>query len=48
MTDLMEDLDRLLGSSDGFLLGGWVGDARKVTSTLQVLGVYGPILTDGL
>ena len=30
MAGLLSDLDRLLGASDGFLLGGWVGDARAL------------------
>jgi alpha-N-acetylglucosaminidase len=30
MTTIMSDIDRLLGSSDGFLLGSWVSNAREV------------------
>jgi alpha-N-acetylglucosaminidase len=32
MTELMSDIDRLLGASDGFLLGKWVGDARALAT----------------
>ena len=33
MTEFMADLDRLLGASDGFLLGQWVSDARSLATT---------------
>eukprot|EP01043_Picozoa_sp_COSAG02_P026577 COSAG02_NODE_1535_length_12053_cov_13.122794_6_plen_281_part_00 len=33
MAAVMSDLDRLLATSDGFLLGQWVADARKLASS---------------
>eukprot|EP00040_Diaphanoeca_grandis_P012322 m.62506 g.62506 ORF g.62506 m.62506 type:complete len:871 (+) comp23167_c0_seq2:160-2772(+) len=32
LSELMSDLDQLLGSSNGFLLGQWVGDARALAT----------------
>jgi alpha-N-acetylglucosaminidase len=32
MTKVMADIDKLLGASDGFLLGRWIADARMVAS----------------
>jgi alpha-N-acetylglucosaminidase len=32
MTQVMADIDSLLGASDGFLLGQWISDARTVAS----------------
>ena len=33
MAEFMSDLDRLLGASAGFLLGQWIGDARRIAAT---------------
>jgi alpha-N-acetylglucosaminidase len=38
MAEFMSDLDRLLGASDGFLLGQWVDDARKLATTAGASG----------
>ena len=32
MATVLSDLDRLLAASDGFLLGQWIADARKLAS----------------
>ena len=32
MATVLSDLDRLLAASDGFLLGKWIADARKLAS----------------
>ena len=39
MQTLMYDLDRLLASSSGFLLGQWLRDARDLAGNMSVPGV---------
>ena len=44
MASVMEDLDTLLGSSSGFLLGRWLDDARALADGPEALASDGDFL----